>query len=135
MSPYRITLADDHVLLRQGLRRIVEESSELEVVGEAGDGVELIQLLNKSATDMVVLDISMPRLRARTPEPRQNSWMIVPMTKPDRPIKMSQMLNNVKPRFFGSFMALLTEIDWISDQPTASCQHAYRQCQNGRADD
>jgi DNA-binding NarL/FixJ family response regulator len=63
MSPYRITLADDHVLLRQGLRRIVEESSELEVVGEAGDGVELIQLLNKSATDMVVLDISMPKLR------------------------------------------------------------------------
>ena len=63
MSPYRITLADDHVLLRQGLRRIVEESSELEVVGEAGDGVELIQLLNKSPTDMVVLDISMPKLR------------------------------------------------------------------------
>ena len=63
MSPYRITLADDHALLRQGLRRIVEESPELEVVGEAGDGVELIQLLNKSATDMVVLDISMPKLR------------------------------------------------------------------------
>lgn len=63
MSPYRITLADDHVLLRQGLRRIVEESSELEVVGEAGDGFELIQLLNKSATDMVVLDISMPKMR------------------------------------------------------------------------
>lgn len=63
MSPYRITLADDHVLLRQGLRRIVEESSELAVVGEAGDGVELIQLLNRSDTDMVVLDISMPKLR------------------------------------------------------------------------
>src|SRR5512146_460674 len=63
MSPYRITLADDHALLRQGLRRIVEESSELEVVGEAGDGFELIQFLNKSATDMVVLDISMPKLR------------------------------------------------------------------------
>jgi DNA-binding NarL/FixJ family response regulator len=63
MNPYRITLADDHVLLRQGLRRIVEESPELAVVGEAGDGVELIQLLNKAATDMIVLDISMPKLR------------------------------------------------------------------------
>lgn len=63
MSSYRITLADDHVLLRQGLKRIVEESPELVVVGEAGDGVELIHLLNKSATDMVILDISMPKLR------------------------------------------------------------------------
>jgi DNA-binding NarL/FixJ family response regulator len=63
MCPYRITLADDHVLLRQGLRRIVEESPELEVVGEAGDGMELIQLLNRSVPDMVVLDISMPKLR------------------------------------------------------------------------
>jgi len=63
MHRYHIALADDHVLLRQGLRRIIEDSSELEVVGEAGDGVELIQLLNRSVPDMIVLDISMPRLR------------------------------------------------------------------------
>ena len=63
MSRYRIVLADDHVLLRQGLRRIVGESSELEVVGEAGDGVELLKLLNRAVPDMVVLDISMPNLR------------------------------------------------------------------------
>jgi DNA-binding NarL/FixJ family response regulator len=63
MSSYRITLADDHVLLRQGLRRIVEESSGLEVVGEAGDGMELLRLLNKTVPDLVILDISMPKLR------------------------------------------------------------------------
>mgnify|MGYP001608405679 CR=1 FL=1 len=63
MEPYRITLADDHVLLRQGLRRIVEESAELQVVGEAGDGLELLHVLNKTVSDMVVLDISMPNLR------------------------------------------------------------------------
>ncbi len=63
MSPYRIVLVDDHVLLRQGLRRIVEESPEMEVVGEAGNGLELISLLNKTVPDMVVLDISMPHLR------------------------------------------------------------------------
>ncbi len=63
MNPYRITLADDHVLLRQGLRRIVEESREMEVVGEAGDGLELIGLLNKIVTDMAVVDISMPKMR------------------------------------------------------------------------
>jgi DNA-binding NarL/FixJ family response regulator len=63
MHPYRITLADDHVLLRQGLRRIIEGSSGLEVIGEAGDGVDLMHLLNKLVPDMVVLDISMPKLR------------------------------------------------------------------------
>jgi DNA-binding NarL/FixJ family response regulator len=63
MSSYRIILADDHVLLRQGLRRIIAESAELEVVGEAGDGVELLHLLNRIVPDMVVLDISMPNLR------------------------------------------------------------------------
>jgi DNA-binding NarL/FixJ family response regulator len=63
MSSYRITLADDHAMLRQGLRRIVEESPELEVVGEAGDGMELIRLLGKTVPDLVILDISMPKLR------------------------------------------------------------------------
>jgi two-component system, NarL family, response regulator NreC len=63
MTPYHITLADDHTLLRQGLKRIIEESGEMRVVGEAGDGLELINLLNKTVPDMVVLDISMPNLR------------------------------------------------------------------------
>lgn len=63
MKTYRITLADDHVLLRQGLKRIIEESGEMRIVGEAGDGLELISLLNKTVPDMVVLDISMPNLR------------------------------------------------------------------------
>jgi len=67
-EPYRIVLVDDHVLFRQGLRRILEEMADLEIVGEAGDGLELIDLLNrltlnKSTPHMVVLDISMPRLR------------------------------------------------------------------------
>ncbi len=62
MCPYHITLADDHVLLRQGLRRIIEESPDLKIVGEVGDGVELLQLLNSITPDMVVLDISMPNL-------------------------------------------------------------------------
>jgi DNA-binding NarL/FixJ family response regulator len=63
MTHYRITLADDHVLLRQGLRRIIEESGEFQVVGEAGDGLELISLLNNTVPDMAVVDISMPKMR------------------------------------------------------------------------
>ncbi len=63
MNPYRIILADDHVLIRQGLRKILEEDHGLEVIGEAVDGFELLALLKKSTPDLVILDISMPNLR------------------------------------------------------------------------
>ena len=63
MNPYQIVLADDHVLFRKGLKRILEERSDLEVVGEACNGLELLSLLNKLTPHMVVLDISMPNLR------------------------------------------------------------------------
>jgi DNA-binding NarL/FixJ family response regulator len=63
MSSYQIVLADDHLMFRNGLKRIIEESKELLVIGEANDGIELLNLLKKSAPDMVILDLSMPRLR------------------------------------------------------------------------
>lgn len=63
MGRYRIVLADDHVLLRQGLKRILEKKANLEVVGEAGNGLELLNLLHKLKADMIILDISMPNLR------------------------------------------------------------------------
>lgn len=63
MSPYRIILADDHTLIRKGILRILKESSDLEVVGEAGDGIELLRLMNTVTPDLVILDISMPNLR------------------------------------------------------------------------
>ena len=63
-SPYQIVLADDHAILRQGLRRILQEEPGLEVVGEAADGVELLNLLklSKLQPHLVILDISMPNL-------------------------------------------------------------------------
>jgi len=60
---YRILLADDHALFRQGLTRILSERKDLEVAGEVGDGLELLNLLKRLKPDMVILDISMPRLR------------------------------------------------------------------------
>ncbi len=60
---YRVILADDHVLVRRGLRRILEENQALEIDGEVGDGLELLSLLNKTNPDMVILDVSMPNLR------------------------------------------------------------------------
>lgn len=63
MDRYRIVVADDHVLIRQGLGKIINGNSELEVIGEAGDGVELLALLPTVTPHMVILDISMPNLR------------------------------------------------------------------------
>jgi DNA-binding NarL/FixJ family response regulator len=58
-----IILAEDHVLVRQGLRRIIQEDPSMKVIHEAGDGVELLALLKDSTPDIVILDISMPRLQ------------------------------------------------------------------------
>jgi DNA-binding NarL/FixJ family response regulator len=58
-----IVLADDHVMFRQGVKRIIEETPGLEVVGEANDGLELLNLLKARLPELVILDISMPHLR------------------------------------------------------------------------
>jgi DNA-binding NarL/FixJ family response regulator len=63
MDRYGIVLSDDHVLLRQGVKRIIEGVAGFEVLGEASDGLDLLALLKRLAPQLVVLDISMPRLR------------------------------------------------------------------------
>ncbi|MCX8044655.1 MAG: response regulator transcription factor [Desulfobacterota bacterium] len=61
-TSYRLVLADDHTLFRQGIRKLIEEIPGLDVVGEASDGIELMRLVRRLKPDMVVLDISMPKL-------------------------------------------------------------------------
>jgi DNA-binding NarL/FixJ family response regulator len=58
----RILLADDHALVRRGLRLVLEAEPDLEVVGEAGNGAEAIQLALGLEVDLAILDISMPRM-------------------------------------------------------------------------
>jgi two-component system, NarL family, response regulator NreC len=58
-----IILAEDHALVRQGIRRIIQEDPAMQVTHEAGDGLELLELLSRSTPDLVILDISMPRLQ------------------------------------------------------------------------
>jgi DNA-binding NarL/FixJ family response regulator len=60
---YRIALADDHALFRQGLKKVLEGNENLEVVAEAGDGIELILALHKYLPNLVIVDISMPNLQ------------------------------------------------------------------------
>ncbi len=62
MSPYRILLADDHVLFREAISKAINETNGLEVVGGVSDGHELLEDLKKSVPDMVILDLTMPNL-------------------------------------------------------------------------
>jgi len=63
MNAYRIILADDHVMMREGIKNMIVAVPGLAVTGETGDGLKLLRLLKKTVPDMVILDISMPGLR------------------------------------------------------------------------
>ncbi|MFF4629039.1 response regulator [Streptomyces griseorubiginosus] len=58
----RILLADDHALVRRGVRLILDREPDLEVVAEAGDGAEAVELARTHAIDLAVMDIAMPRM-------------------------------------------------------------------------
>jgi len=60
---YRLILADDHVLFRHEVKKIIERAAGLEVVGEVGDGAALMQFLEQSPPDLVIVDVSLPHLR------------------------------------------------------------------------
>jgi len=78
-STIRVLLADDHAVVRQGIRRFLEEAGDIEVVAEAGDGREALEKVREHRPDVAVLDIRMPevtgveatrRIKARFPEVR-----------------------------------------------------------------
>ncbi|HET9464818.1 MAG TPA: response regulator transcription factor, partial [Gemmatimonadales bacterium] len=80
MNPaIKVLVADDHTIVRTGIRHVLESEAGFEVVGEAGTGAEAVALAAKLRPDVVVLDISMPgesglqvaaQLRGISPEPR-----------------------------------------------------------------
>jgi len=62
MALLRILLADDHTVVRQGLRKLLEERSDWHVVAEAGDGREAVRLAEQCKSDVAVVDAAMPLL-------------------------------------------------------------------------
>jgi len=60
--PIRVLLADDHTVVREGFRSLIEAEGDMEVAGEARDGREAVQLARSLRPDVVVMDVSMPEL-------------------------------------------------------------------------
>ena len=59
---FRIVIAEDHNILREGLKSLVRSNDAFEVVAEAGDGIEAIRAVEKHRPDLLLLDLSMPRM-------------------------------------------------------------------------
>lgn len=62
MSKIRVVLAEDHAIMREGIREFIQRQTDMEVVGEAGDGEEAVKLVAQVKPDVVVMDIRMPKL-------------------------------------------------------------------------
>ncbi|MCL6472231.1 MAG: response regulator transcription factor [Firmicutes bacterium] len=62
MGKIRILLAEDHVLVRQSLRDYLEKEEDFEVIGEAGDGEQLVALAKNLKPDIIIMDVAMPKL-------------------------------------------------------------------------
>jgi DNA-binding NarL/FixJ family response regulator len=62
LGKIRILIADDHAVVREGTRQILEQEPDLEVVAEAGDGEEAVRLSGSSKPDVAIIDIAMPKL-------------------------------------------------------------------------
>jgi two-component system NarL family response regulator len=65
MDKIRILLADDHQMMRQGLRSLLAKEPDIEIVGEAADGTQVLSLVAQLAPDIVVMDIAMPGLNGQ----------------------------------------------------------------------
>ncbi|MFC1929623.1 response regulator [Chloroflexota bacterium] len=58
----RVIIADDHIVVREGTRELLQKVGDFEIVGEAGDGEEAVRMVKEFAPDVIILDVAMPRL-------------------------------------------------------------------------
>src|SRR5688572_25947264 len=62
MKPIRVLITDDHLIVREGLRLILETTDGIEIVGEASDGAECLQVVPECKPDVILMDLQMPRM-------------------------------------------------------------------------
>lgn len=97
-SPIRVLLADDHAVLRSGLRLLLTSQNEFDVVGEASSGIETLSLAEQLQPDLILLDLSMPALGGLDALPALRkivpSTRILILTMHDDPQYLRQALKN-----------------------------------------
>ena len=99
MTLVRILLVDDHPIVRQGLRTLLEGRSGWEVVGEASDGLEALEKVDSLQPDVVVLDVTMPRMngleacRLIQQKTKNNGLEVLFVTQHDSPQMMREALD------------------------------------------
>jgi DNA-binding NarL/FixJ family response regulator len=95
-TPLRIVLADDHAIVRQGLRLLIDSQPEMRVVGEAADGEEVLAQTRTLMPDIVVMDISMPGmnglLATRALKQAQPEVAIIVLTRHDEDTHLEELL-------------------------------------------
>jgi DNA-binding NarL/FixJ family response regulator len=96
MRKIRVLIADDHVVLRDGLHALLNMHEDMEVVGEAGDGLEALEKITELQPDVVLMDIAMPRLggleAALEVRQRRLSTKVLVLTQYDNKEYVFQML-------------------------------------------
>lgn len=121
---YRIVLADDHKILRAGLKNLIEQTEDLAVVAEANNGRELLEKLESANADLVILDISMPEV---------NGLKALEEIKKDRPQIPILLLTMHKEReYFRKAMRLGIDGYILKDDVYEKLISAIREIQQGR---
>jgi len=122
MRQLKVALVDDHGIVRQGIRNLLEQEDNLKVVGEAGDGLMAINLIEKTDPDLVLMDVMMPHLNgidaASNIRKRSPKTKIIFLTMQDnaeyalRALKAGAMGYVLK---HGDFSEILTAINMAID--------------------
>lgn len=96
MSKIKVVIVDDHIMLREGIKKIINGDPDFEIIGEAGDGKEAVDMVAKLSPDVVLMDISLPSLNgieATRRIKRDNSKVkVLALTMHDNEEYLSQML-------------------------------------------
>lgn len=120
----RVLIADDHAILRRGLRQIIAETADLAVVGEAGNSAETLKFVREQACDVVLLDISMPD---------RNGIETLKLIRKERP-RISVLMLSMHPENQYALRALRSGAAGYLNKQSAPMQlvHAVREVARGR---
>jgi len=93
---WRVLIADDHAIVRQGLKLLIDSQSDMEVVGEAADGAAVLEQASVVKPDVVIMDVSMPRMNGltatKTLKQRQPDVVIIALTRHEDDTYVEELL-------------------------------------------